>query len=1063
MIAARPPILRRSAARVAKWWHGTQTGPWLDPTPVRAELFGIERLEHHARTLAAAQTLQTGRARRVQPLNRRLKENAGVLFAVYQAIGAAQTAGVGVTPAGEWLLDNYHLVEAQLRQISDDLPPGYYCQLPKLADGPFAGYPRVFGLAWANVAHTDSLISAPDLARFVQSYQQVQPLMIGEIWAVAISLRIVLIENMRRLATEIIEAMTLRAAADRLADRILGQDPAQPDALGGVMAPWADTPLPQVMAAQFVRRLRGCDPSDTPLLAWLIGHLGRRGLSLETVVQNGQDKQGATNVTMRNIVTSMRTLSEMDWADFFEDVSVIDASLRAASDFGAMDFATRNQYRTAIEETARGSHLSEGAVVSLALDLAAMRGEAHQRDPGHWLIGEGRRDLERDAGFSPPLRVALQRGVQSGGLAGYLGAIGVTSLVLFSIAAWLIGASGTTVPLMLAGLLLAIAPEPGTALVNLFLTRFLRPSLLPGMEHAGGVPEAERTVVAMPVLLASLSDVDDVIERLEVHHLSSTGGAVHYALLSDGPDAATQEVPQDAALIAAAAAGIARLNASYPAESERFILLHRKRLWNAAEGCWMGWERKRGKLSELNHLLRGAEDTSFLPIEGVPAQVPQGVRHVITLDADTRLLRDSVKLLVGKMAHPLNRPRCDPATGRVTGGHGILQPRVTPSLPSGHQSSIFARLSSGPGGIEPYAAPSSDVYQDLFGEGSFTGKGIYHVDAFETALAGKVPANTMLSHDLFEGILARAGFASDVSVVEAFPARFDVDARRTHRWTRGDWQLLPWIIGRRRHGTTALGRCKMLDNLRRSLLAPLTLAALLAAWLLPLTAALAATGVIVALVALPRLVSLPFAVLPGRAGITSQSHLAALSSNTASALARIGLGLVVLPYSAWLMVDAIFRTLFRLTVTRRHLLEWVTAAQSGRAPQAGLAGQTRQMIGGVLLGVATCGLAIAINPQAWPLAGVAAALWLAAPAIAWAISRPTLPNLRPALTPDQAQTLRLIARRTWRYFETFVTEAENDLPPDNFQETPVPVVAHRTSPTNIGLYLLSLTVARDMG
>ncbi len=367
--------------------------PWNDPAPVRAELFGIERLEHHARTLAAAQTVQTEGRARVVPLNRRLRANAGVLLAAYRGVGAAQQNGTAITPAGDWLLDNYHVVEDQLRQIADDLPPGYYRQLPKLADGPFAGYPRVFGLAWAFVAHTDSQTSGPVLTRFVQGYQQVQPLLIGEIWAVAISLRIVLIENMRRIAAEITGAMALRAEADRLADAILGADPAHVLPVPAAMAPWASQPLPQVMAAQFIRRLRGCDPSDTPLLAWLIDHLGRRGLSLETVVQNAQDKQGATNVTMRNIVTSMKTLSETDWADFFEEVSLIDTALREASDFAAMDFATRNQYRTAIEELARGSEMSETGVAAQALTMADAANAAHERDPGHWLIGEGRRVL----------------------------------------------------------------------------------------------------------------------------------------------------------------------------------------------------------------------------------------------------------------------------------------------------------------------------------------------------------------------------------------------------------------------------------------------------------------------------------------------------------------------------------------------------------------------------------------------------------------------------------------------------------------------------------------------
>jgi cyclic beta-1,2-glucan synthetase len=1046
------------------WWRDRQAGPWGDATPVRAELFGVERLEHHARTLAAAQPVLAGRAPRVLSLTRRLKDNAGVLRAAYLGIGQAQKDGGTITPAGEWLLDNYHLVEDQLRQISDDLPPGYYRQLPKLAEGPFAGYPRVFGLGWAYVAHTDSLMSAPVLANFVKSYQQIQPLMIGELWAIAISLRIVLIENMRRLATEIAEAMALRAEADRLADALLSADAASAPSVATVMSAWREAPLPQVMAAQFIKRLRGSDPTETPLLAWLIDHLDRRGLSLETVVQNAQAKQGATNITMRNIVTSMRTLSELDWADFFEEVSLIDVALCAASDFAAMDFATRNQYRTAIEDVARGTRLTETAVTAASLALAASGAAAHERDPGHWLIGEGRPILERAAGFAPPLRLRVQRAILAGGLAAYLGSIAVTALLFLVAALLMIGTTGAAVPVPLAVLLLAVAAEPAVALINLLLSRVLRPSLLPGLEHAHGVPEPERTVVAIPVLLTRLSDVDEIIGRLEVHHLSSTGGAVHYALLSDGPDAATRDLPQDAALIAAAAAGVALLNATYPADGPaRFILLHRARQWNPAEGCWMGWERKRGKLHELNRLLRGAADTSFLWIDGQAPAGPPGVRHVITLDADTRLLRNTVKLLVGKMAHPLNRPRSNPVTGRVTGGYGILQPRVVPSLPGGTESSLFGRLSSGPGGVEPYAAPSSDVYQDLFVEGSFTGKGIYDVDAFAAALAGQVPENTMLSHDLFEGDLARAGFASDVAVVEDYPTRLDVDARRTHRWTRGDWQLLPWIVGPARLGISPLGRWKMIDNLRRSLLTPITLAALLVAWCLPLPAALAATGVILALTAFPRLAALPLAILPGRAGITSASHVAALASDTGAALARVGLAVVFLPHTAWLMLDAILRTGVRLALTRRRLLQWVTAAQSGKAPMGGPLGQAGRMAGGLALGTATSGLAVALNPPVWPLAGGIALLWLAAPVLAWKISTPSVPRHRPALTPEQAQTLRLIARRTWRYFETFVTEAENHLPPDNFQEIPVPVVAHRTSPTNIGLYLLSVTVARDMG
>jgi cyclic beta-1,2-glucan synthetase len=1041
--------------RLGPIWPRKAANLWQDPAPIRADLFGPERLEHHARTLAEAQQDLSGRPPRVQPLSWRLKQNAKVLIKAEQISAQALAEGRVVPPAADWLMDNFHIVEAQLRQITDDLPPGYYRQLPKLRSGPLAGYPQVFGIAWAYVAHTDSLISAPVLKRFVHAYQQVQPLTIGELWAIAISLRVVLIENMRRLSVQITEGLALRAEADLLVDRVLGSDTVPPVPLHIALAPWDTAFLPQITAAQVAKRLRGLDPRDTPLLGWLEDRLARQDLTLDEVVQAVQARQGASNVTMRNIVTSMRLLSEIDWAEFVEEVSLIDQRLRAQSDFAAMDFTTRNAYRTAIEEIARGSGLSESAVTEAALAQAAAAEDFPERDPGHALIGASRPDLERATGFAPPPLLRLQRAVQQASLAGYLGAIGGIAIFI-GLALWPFG--GQYLWLALLGLPLGV--EAATALVNLFVTRLLGPVPLPGLDLSKGVPDSLRTLIAVPVLLTSADEVQEMIERLEVHHLSSAGGALHYALLSDGPDAETEVTEADGPLIAAAQAGIARLNASYPApDGDRFLLLHRHRRWNAAEGVWMGWERKRGKLEELNRLLRGATDTSFMALS---SPVPPDVVHVITLDADTRLLRDTVARMIGKMAHPLNRPRLDPDQQRVTRGYGILQPRVTPGLPMATPGSLYARVFSSPGGIEPYAAAVSDVYQDLWGEGSFTGKGIYHVDAFAAALAGRVPENAMLSHDLFEGIFARAGLASDIEVVEDFPTRQDVDARRQHRWVRGDWQLLPWIFGRRGRDIPPLGRAKMLDNLRRSLTAPLTFAALVAGWLLPPGPALIWMLTLLALFALPFLLPLPFAALPGRKGVTLRSHLAALGTDATTALARIGLGLTFLASSAWLMADAVLRTLLRLAVTRRHLLEWMTAAQSAGSGAPDLAASYRHMAGGVALALAAGG-AVALNPSVWPVALPLVLLWLAAPLIAHRISQPTTPHAIQALTPAETTALRLIARRTWRYFETFVTEAENHLPPDNFQETPVPVVAHRTSPTNIGLYLLSVTVARDLG
>jgi cyclic beta-1,2-glucan synthetase len=1043
---------------------------------VRQELFGVERLEQHAQSLAAAQPV-TDCPVAVFALRRRLDDNAAVLLAAYRASAAELESGRGVVPAAEWLLDNYHLVEAQIREIRDDLPPSYYRQLPKLAAGPFAGYPRVFGLAWAFVAHTDSHFDPVTLRRFIAAYQRVQPLTIGELWAVAITLRIVLIENLRRLADQITAGRRARTDAQALANRLLAAGHAR-SALATDIDTRAPGPLSELFAAQLAKRLRDQDPRTTPALAWLEERLALQGTSVGEVVEHAHQRQGASNVTVRNVITSMRLISDIDWAELFESVSLVDERLRAGSDFAAMDFATRNLYRSAIEQLARGSASSELDIAVLALHASregaaaiADRAQAERvMDPGYHLIADGRHDLERVIGFKPPLRLAITRLHIRMGIAGYLGAILLLTAVLLALSLWSVAIPGVSLGwLALIGLAAFIpASDVATALVNRFTSWGFGALALPGLALRDGVPADLRTLVAVPTLLTSRADLLEQIERLEVHHLSGAGGDLVFALLADGLDADQEVREGDAQLLATAAEAIAELNRRYaagPDSGPRFFILHRKRLFNAGEGKWMGWERKRGKLHELNRLLRGATDTSFVLSPQQQAQLPSGVRYVITLDADTRLPRDAASRLIGKMAHPLNRPRFSEAQRRVVGGYAILQPRVTPSLPVGREGSFYQRLFSAPGGIDPYAAAASDIYQDLFGEGSFTGKGIYDVDAFEAALAGRVPPNTLLSHDLFEGIYARAGLASDVEVVEEFPSRYDVAAKRQHRWTRGDWQLLPWVFRRRghSHAIPPIGLGKLLDNLRRSLLAPTLLATLGLAWWLPPPAAISAALLVLAAIAIPVFLAPLFAVLPRRSGIDLSRHVRMLAADLRLAALQTFYSLVFLADQAWRMLDAIARTLVRLAVTRRHLLEWTTAAQSAQAPRLDARGFYQQMGRGTVFGLGIAGLALAFSPSSWPLVLPFVLLWLAAPALAmWASRAPALAQ-RAAISPAGERDLRLVARRTWRFFETFVTPADHMLPPDNFQEDPRPALAHRTSPTNIGLYLLSSVAARDFG
>ncbi len=1049
--------------------------PWNDQAPLRQALYSVEKLEEHARNLAREHIIAPRRVSRPS-LARRVGQNAQALNEVFQTLSAAAAAGETIAPAGEWILDNYHVVERQIRDIKTDLPPGYYKRLPKLGSGLLAGYPRVLGATWAYVAHTDSHFDPDILCRFLCAYQTAAPLMIGELWAVPITLRVLLVENLRRFAEATLRARAARIRADALADKLITDAARGGDTLKESLAALGGAAPSNAFTDQLAQRLRDQDPSVAPALAWLEQRLAFERTSIDEVVGAEQQREINATITVRNIITSMRLANDVDWRDLIERVSLIDGVLANSSPFARMDFPTRDLYRRAVEELARGAGRAELDVARSAAAAAAQAPRAESQhnpriaDPGHYLIGGGRPWFERALGYRAPVLSWPSRVAKGLGVGGYVAA-GVSASIALLVAGLSVMASfGLEWRwLALLGFLGAVpAAEAAVSLVNYFLTRGLVATSLPAMELPEGVPDALRTLVVAPTMLTSEGSVEDLIQRLEVHYLSSPKGEVYFALLSDWADADAAHADSDDALLGTAAQGIARLNQKYGAgrAGSRFLLLHRKRVWTQSEGKWIGWERKRGKLSELNELLRGGKATTFVSVAGAPPLAPAGVRYVITLDADTRLTAEAVRRLIGKMAHPLNAPRFDPVKRRVVEGYGILQPRVTPSMPIGRDATPFLRIFSSMSGIDPYAAAASDVYQDLLGEGSYTGKGIYDVDAFRAALCERVPVSSLLSHDLFEGDFARAALVSDIEFVEDFPDRYDAAALRHHRWARGDWQLLPWITGLARDlrgkpvAVTAVGRWKMIDNLRRSFAAPAATLALLAGLALPQAASLAWIGFILALLAaapfLPVLAL--FAPRWGRAG---RRDLRAVADSVRLALGQWLLSGALLAHQALLMTDAAARTLVRL-VSRKKLLEWTPAAQARFGARPTLASYYRSMYGVAVIAITALGVSWSAHGHISAAAATLALVWAASPAIAVWVSG-THPRRAHRLTADDARALRLIARRTWRYFETFVTPAHNWLPPDNFQQDPTDVVAHRTSPTNIGLYLLSALAARDLG
>jgi cyclic beta-1,2-glucan synthetase len=1038
--------------------------------PIRGELLSAERLEQLAESIARHRVADRESASAA--LLARVKDNGRVLLRCYRALAAVIHEERATMPAAEWLVDNFYIVEDVLNEVRTDLPPGFYRELPTLVEGPLRGAPRAVGLAWAHIEHTDSRFEPASLQRFVGAFQRVEPLLICELWAVPIALRLTLIENLRRLAEEIVEGRAARLEADRLADGLLGQGgrPADPRAFTRL----GDEAMSPPFAVQLAQRLRDQDPATTPALGWLEKRLAAAGTSAEELVRAEHQRQGAANVTVRNVITSLRVMATFDWREFFESVSLVDRILRAESEFGAMDFATRDRYRKAIENLARGSHREETEVAREALALVRAHAPGVE-DPGYYLISQGRPRLEAALGYRVRFRQHLVRAYVASATWSYLGCIAIVTGFFLCLPILYTQEQGIATVLLVTLALLALFPasDAAIALVNRAVMDVFPPRPLPRLALLDGVPRRLKTLVAVPTLLANEAQVAEQVRRLGIHYLANADGCLAFAILSDWTDADGPTAPDDEHLLAVAQGGIDELNRQHgPAEDgePRFYLLHRRRVWSETEGRWIGWERKRGKLHELNRLLRGATDTTYIDSGGIPLRrAPAGVRYVITLDADTQLPRGAAARLVGTLAHPLNRPRLDPRERRVVEGYGILQPRIAPTMPAERDSSLFQRISSGPAGIDPYASAVSDVYQDLFGEGSYTGKGIYDVDAFETALAGRVPEGALLSHDLFEGLFARAGLVTDIELFEEFPARYEVAASRQHRWARGDWQLLPWVIrgsagtGASRARISPIGRWKMLDNLRRSLSAPGAYLTLLVAWMLPGAAPEVWTKLVLLSLALPALVPITTDVVPKRPGISKRVYLRSILGNLALAGAHVALALSLLAHQAWLMGDAILRTLFRLLVTRRRLLEWVSAAQVKASSSLGLGQVYARMWGAVALAAIAGAVAVWAGGHAWSIAFPFIALWLLSPALARWMSLP--PRAHPAdeLGPGDVVVLRTVARRSWRFFETFVGPEDHALPPDNFQEDPRPVVAHRTSPTNMGLYLLSATSARDLG
>ena len=1047
-------------------------GP-LQP-PVRAELFGVERFRQHAISLAKAQRVATAGGWRWpggrQAFFPRLRANVQALEEARSYLESLDRHGESRGLAGEWLLDNFHLIEAQATEIRNALPVGYYRALPKLIDPPLTGLPRVYGIAWAYIAHTDSNFDAALLCQFLSAYQEVDTLTLGELWAIPVTLRVVLLENLARLADGVVR----HRAAQQAADWCCGQhESAVQRHLETRHAELAEPELRSSFLAQLAVRLRGATEAEmgaSGSSAWL----DEQAVEVEQLITSVHDNYAADNVSVSNAVKALHAINRVNWQDLIEQVSPVLQTLKLSTAFLAESDLTRDQCTHAVERIARRLRQPEVEVARTVLHMPFAPGEgASAFGPTHWLLGPGRVQLMQALGrpgaaLEEPWIFIMQR--LRGPLYTLLPLAGTLLLVRF------LFQPGMAPLTWFQWLTVAPAAWVGfdcmITLMNRVLAETVHVRRLPRLALEDGLSEAQRTLVIVPCMLTSQASVDALAQTLECHYLANPERHTRFALLSDWKDAPTAQAAQDEELLNAAQAAIESLNLRHPVEgtdtstAPRFALLHRARTWSEGEGVWMGWERKRGKIEQLLGLLAEGDaqtGSPFLDLGSI-SWAGQGVRYLVVLDSDTEMPPRSLREMVSIAAHPLNKPHLDPKTRRVVAGYGILQPRIAAPLPRRDEVTAFGWLFSAPWGFDVYNAGSSEIYQDLFAQGSFSGKGLLDVQAVHQSLQGRTPPDHLLSHDLYEGIWACAAHLSDVVLVEQHPMLPEVANARHHRWTRGDWQLLALLIPALRGRLGVLNLWKVFDNLRRSLLAPASLVLL---WLSFSTGALApfkAMLLVTAAFGLGPLIGALATLFPGRSDLAWPHFLRSGGADLARALGGTLWLLATLPGSAALQVDAIARAIWRMTVSRRWRLEWTTAAQVEASAQLDWASFWRQHLGASLLALAWVGLG-AWMPQAslpWLLA--MGGVWVLSPVWVWAVSQPLCPKDPAAVAdPDTRDYLHQLASDTWGFFEEAVNPVDNHLPPDNLQLDPEPILAHRTSPTNIGLYMASCLCARQLG
>jgi cellobiose phosphorylase len=1051
--------------------------------------FNISFLKESAINLAKTHKVSST-YRNPKPIKPILQDSKQILNETYRTLSKRLKSEKEISSASKWLLDNFYIIQEQIVEISVDFPRAYQRSIPILLEGEYKGYPRIYEVVRNILIHTDNVLDSEVLLEYIRSYQEEETLKLGELWAIPIMIRLFLIQILSEKASQILQQKRISNEVDDFIKEIENKNLQEPGVFSHAISNWVRArsgKLGLLYLIELFNNLFSADLLQEEQKRWFNYRISKYDVNLEDAINLEAKKQSRLQLNIQHAVVSLREITETDWSGFVEDCSVIDRILMMdpARQYSAMDFSTRDRYRQGIEKLSRRSNLSETEVSYSALHLAKeyannntdVNDDLLQDDVkqhiGYYIVGNGYEEMTKKVNYSFPLKERFIRLFEKN-FSLYLIVLLCFTVVFVWVLLEMTGAMNSSIKVIAIVILVAFFPalDFSITLINRFFNILLSPRVLPKMNYKKRIPATSRTLVVIPTMITSKDDVLRQIEKLEIHSLANPDFSLQFALLSDFEDANKKILEGENEILKTAENAINDLNKRYASEyGNRFFILHRERLWNKLENVWMGWERKRGKLEELNSLICNPNSkTSYTIISSdfLNSLNSNPVQFVITLDADTKLPPDSAKKLISTIAHPLNRAWYDPKKNRITRGYSIIQPRISFS-PESARRTWFSKIFSGNVGIDPYSAAISDIYQDLLGEAIFTGKGIYDVKVFNQVLCKKFPENRILSHDLLESNYLRAGLATDIELFDDYPSTYSSYTKRAHRWARGDWQIAAWLFskvpgqdGKNRNPLNLLSKWKIFDNLRRSLnFLFLTIFFVAGLFLLPGSWWIW-IGATLGILAFQIYVNLSSDLLnrPARVGwqLYMEKVIDNLKINSVQTISTV----IIFPHQAFNQLDAVLKSLFRLFISKKGLLEWETASYSeGESPNS-LNSYFRLMLISVLLGVFIFVTAIVIAPSYLWFVTPIFVLWAGSPFYVWYISQPIKKRVTVVSDKDR-QRLRMYARRTWFYFERFVNEEHNWLPPDNYQEDPPLPVVEKTSPTNMGLGLVSNQAAYNMG